>query len=94
MLLGCFWPILVPVAPMEPLRWQVSGKLTSSTSDLPVWNANWQAKSVGEGEPVNVRMRLGPWQLRGKGERTSGLRCSVVTGTVLEGDEEPVCVGR
>ena len=79
---------------MEPLRWQVSGKLTSSTSDLPVWNANWQAKSVGEGEPVNVRMRLGPWQLRGKGERTSGLRCSVVTGTVLEGDEEPVCVGR
>mmetsp|Transcript_21598 Transcript_21598/g.63867 ORF Transcript_21598/g.63867 Transcript_21598/m.63867 type:complete len:178 (+) Transcript_21598:23-556(+) len=68
----------------------VSGRLTSSESDLPVWNANWQAAAVGEGGPVKLRMRLGNLQLSGKGERAGVLRCALVTGHVLEGDDEPV----
>ncbi|KAL1496321.1 hypothetical protein AB1Y20_016278 [Prymnesium parvum] len=72
----------------------VSGKLTSSDEDLPAWNANWEAsKASDEGGQLAVWLRLGALQLQGSGERTGGLRCSLFTGTVLEGDEEPVCVG-
>ena len=42
---------------------------------------------------VSLRLEIGPWQLRGAGER-DGLRCAAFSGSVTEGDEDAVCVGR
>ncbi len=38
---------------------------------------------------VSLRLEIGPWQLRGAGER-DGLRCAAFSGSVTEGDEDAV----
>ena len=38
---------------------------------------------------VSLRLEIGPWQLRGAGERDAdGLRCAAFSGSVTEGDED------
>ena len=77
------------------------GSVTSTDENMfrrGAWE-RWEAKAdAGEDASREVRftLRLGPWLLDGKGTRPAdgGLRCSVVRGSVLEGSDDPCCVGR
>ena len=63
---------------------------TSSSARGSSWE-RWEA-SADESDSVKLRLRIGPWMLRGTGCR-DGLRCRELTGSVLEGGDDPVCVG-
>ena len=54
----------------------------------------WEASADAETNDLKMRVRLGPWMLRGLGGRCDGtLRCRSIKGSVLEGGDDPVCVG-
>ena len=65
---------------------------TASLARGPAWE-RWEASVERESGSVRMDLRLGPWTMSGKGVRTDGLRCRSVTGSVLEGGDDPVCVG-
>jgi len=56
------------------------------------WSDQWRVTAVPEGDTVSLKLSLGVLYLEGKGTR-QGLRCSSVAGSVLEGKEDPCCVG-
>lgn len=73
-----------------------SGTLTTEREGLSrIADAKdrWKAAADAESGSMNMRVSIGPWMLRGNGMRTNGLRCKSVTGSVLEGGDDPVCVG-
>jgi len=74
---------------------------TSDQSSLPfnicqgtTWkSARWSVSAVPElDSAVSIRLQLGILYLEGKGER-KGLRCVSLKGSVLEGRDDPCCVG-
>ena len=56
------------------------------------WTDSWRVTAVPESDIISVKLMLGVLQLEGKGTR-KGLRCSTISGSVLEGRHDPCCVG-
>ena len=57
------------------------------------WNsATWRVSAVPESTTVKLKLQLGMLYFEGEGERT-GLRCMSIKGSVLEGRDDPCCVG-
>lgn len=54
--------------------------------------ANWGVTAVPESPQISLSLQLGILYLEGTGER-SGLRCMSLKGSVLEGRDDPCCVG-
>ena len=55
--------------------------------------ARWSARAAEGSDRFRLKLQLGKWLLTGIGERT-GLRCVTISGSVLEGYEDPDCCGR
>jgi len=59
------------------------------------WWAKAIAKPGSHGDPseaIKMRIRIADWTFEGTGIR-DGLRCGAVKGSVLEGQDDPCCVG-
>jgi len=52
----------------------------------------WDVSAPPEGNEIRFKLQLGVLSLEGKGTR-EGLRCSQLSGSVLEGRDDPCCVG-
>ena len=53
----------------------------------------WTARAASGSDRFRLKLQLGKWLLTGWGER-NGLRCVTISGSVLEGAEDPDCCGR
>jgi hypothetical protein len=81
-----------------------SGRLRTTSAVSTEVPGSWEAKAApsdadfdGDAvelnfDKVSLKMHLGPLKLHGVGMRQD-LRCSMISGWVVEGDHEPCCVG-